>query len=504
MLNHLRKSWNEKPLAFILWMAFLIRLVSVIFSKGFGWHDDHFLVIEAAGAWADGTDYNNWLPGSGATQPDGHSYFYSGIHFVIFKLMNLVNMHDPQTKMYFIRLFHALFSLLIVYYGYKIVRKFSNETSAKIAGVLLALYWFMPFLSVRNLVEFVTIPFLMWGCWKIIDNEKKSAWIFFLSGIILGLAVSIRFQSAIMVAGILLALIIQRQFRALILVGLGSLICFCAIQIPFDYFIWKRPFAEFGEYVKYNIANANGYGKNAWYSYLLLIGGMLIPPVSLFLFFGFLRIWKKHLLLFLPSFLFLVFHSYFPNKQERFILTIVPFIIILGVIGWNDFKERSVFWSNHKKLLKGCIVFSVVINFILLPFVSTMYSKRSRVESMVYLSRYPGISNILIEDRRHETAKMPPFFYLGQWIHSQEISQTYHFDPPAPGTPLTYSNKTIQQFVLFCEDYDLEKRVSDIKKKFPDLTYETTIAPGFIDDLLFKLNPKNANQTIYIYRTVKF
>ncbi len=503
MINALKKTWNEKPLASILWLAFLIRIPAIIFSKGFGWHDDHFLVIEAAQAWADGTDYNNWLPGSGAAQPDGHSFFYSGIHFVIFKLMNWISFRDPQSKMYFIRLFHALLSLLIVNYGYKIVRKLSDEAIAKTAGLLLALYWFMPFLSVRNLVEFVAIPFLMWGCWKIIDNEKKSGWKFLSAGFILGISMSVRFQSAIMVAGILLALLLQKQFRTLFLVALGSAISFCIVQIPIDYFIWKRPFAEFAEYIRYNIANSGIYEKNTWYSYTILILGMLIPPVSLFLFFGFLRTWKKHLLLFLPTFLFLVFHSYFPNKQERFILTIVPFVIILGVIGWNEFFSLSGFWKRNKKFMKGCLYFSLTLNFILLPFVTTMYSKRARVEAMVYLSKYPKVTSVVMEDRKHGAVKIPAEFYLGQWIWTGEVSQTFTVDSLKAAYQTTEQEK-LPKFVLFCEDYDLDKRVSEMKNVFPDLAYETTIQPGFIDVLLFKMNPKNANQTIYIYKTRNF
>ncbi|MCX6290293.1 MAG: glycosyltransferase family 39 protein [Bacteroidetes bacterium] len=503
MIDFFKTSWREKPLPTILWIALLARIPAVIFSKGFGWHDDHFLVIEAAQAWADGTDYNNWLPGSGAAQPDGHSYFYSGIHFVLFKLMNWIHLHDPQSKMYVIRLLHALFSLLIVSFGYKIVRKLSNESSAKIAGVLLALYWFMPFLSVRNLVEFVTIPFLMWGCWKIIDNEKKSAKVFISAGFILGLAVSIRFQSSIFISGILLALLIRKQFRTFLLVAAGSFVSFCILQVPADLIIWKKPFAEFAEYVRYNIANSHSYGKNSWYSYLLLISGILLPPVSFFLWFGFFRTWKKHLLLFLPVFLFLVFHSYFPNKQERFILTIVPFIILLGVAGWDEFEKNSSFWQRNKKLMKGFLIFSISINVLLLPFISTMYSKRARVEAMVYLSKYPDVRFVLMEDRRHETAKMPPEFYLGQWIWVGEVSQTFPIDTIIP----VYKKITIDdqpKFVLFCEDYDLEKRVGEMKTLFPALTYETTIQPGFIDDILFRMNPKNANQTIYIYKTRNF
>jgi len=151
---------------------------------------------------------------------------------------------------------------------------------------------------------------------------------------------------------------------------------------------------------------------------------MLIPPASFLLFFGFLRTWKKHLVLFLPAFLFLVFHSYFPNKQERFILTIVPFLILLGVIGWYEFAGASSFWNRHPKLLRGLITFSVTVNFILLPFISTMYSKRSRVEAMIYLSKYPDVKGVVVEDSKHPDVKIPPEFYLGQWIYVDEVSQS--------------------------------------------------------------------------------
>ena len=56
--------------------------------------------------------------------------------------------------------------------------------------------------------------------------------------------------------------------------------------------------------IRYNIENAETYNTQKWYNYLLLISGILIPPVSIFLIFGFIRSWKKQLLLFLPAFIF--------------------------------------------------------------------------------------------------------------------------------------------------------------------------------------------------------
>ena len=81
----IKRLWAEKPLALILFLAVTVRLLSVIFSKGFGMHDDHFLIIEASKSWVEGYDYNNWLPKKGVEgqQASGHSFFYVGIHLLL-------------------------------------------------------------------------------------------------------------------------------------------------------------------------------------------------------------------------------------------------------------------------------------------------------------------------------------------------------------------------------------------------------------------------------------
>ena len=62
-MNALTSFWNTRP---ALWrltaIALAVRLLAAFFSQGYFAHDDHFLVIEAAQSWADGHDYNNWLP----------------------------------------------------------------------------------------------------------------------------------------------------------------------------------------------------------------------------------------------------------------------------------------------------------------------------------------------------------------------------------------------------------------------------------------------------------
>ena len=497
--------WEKKPLKLIIGLAVLTRLVAAVFAKGFGMHDDHFLIIEAAQSWVDGFDYNNWLPGSTSESvPSGHSFFYVGSQYLILLFLKWVGMDDPQFKMFIIRILHGAFSLIIVYYGYKITLKLSDEKTAKLTGLLLAVFWFMPFLSVRNLVEVVCIPFLIVGVWKIIEHweEKNALTYFLLSGLIIGLAFSVRFQTGVFALGMGLALLIRLRWKEAVLYGVGFLFSVALIQGGIDYFTWGRPFAELGEYIRYNMGNATNYFTGPWYNYMLLILGLLIPPVSIGIFFGFFRSWKKHLILFLPAFLFLLFHSAFPNKQERFILPIVPFVIILGMVGWQAFLDQSAFFAKRKKLLKSFWIFFWVINLMLLPVISTMYSKRARVESMIYLSKYDDIKAVALENSNISNVKLIPMYYLGQWIKEYPItSKNYDVKPAAIRN---YVRAPQPRFFLFYEKDNLESRLENVKDYFPNIEYETTISPGMIDKLLHWMNPYNANQTIYIYRNNDF
>jgi hypothetical protein len=500
LIRDIQKVWNEKPLTLIMIVAVLTRFIAVVFSRGFGMHDDHFLVIEAAQAWVDGVIVPGHLQGTAQELiPDGHSLFYMGLHYLLFKFMAVLGLYDPLVKMFIVRLIHAIASVYSVWLTYKITEKLSTKKDAALAGILMASMWFLPMLSVRNLVEIFCFPFTLAGIWYLLNAEQKKYPLLYyiLAGFILGMSISVRFQLIVFVGGVGLVLLIQRKWVPAVLFGLGALVSIFLLQGLVDDVIWGYPFAEFIEYVKYNIQAANDYITGPWYNYLLLLAGIFIPPISLMLLFGFFRVWKKQLIIFLPAFLFLVFHSFFPNKQERFIFPIVPYIIIAGVIGWNSFLAVSKFWENHQKALSRAWVFFWVINLILLIPVSTAYSKRSRVEAMAYLLNYPGIKVILAEDSNSGSAQMLPRYYSGQWMQALYKSKTGVVSYMADSLPCRVKDAS---FVLFYSDENLQARVDTMKKEIPSLVYEKTFMPGMIDKIMHSLNPVNRNETIYMYR----
>jgi hypothetical protein len=502
MINKLKTFYNVYPITFILLIALIPRIIAAIFSKGYGMHDDHFLIIEASQSWVDGYDYNAWLPWTpGNNGPSGHSLFYVGLHFVFFKILDFMGFQNPQFNMFLVRLIHALFSLSVVYYGYRIADKMGGKIIAFHVSLILGLAWFIPMLSVRNLVEVVCVPFLIYAVYILYLNEKNDNWwIYLIAGLISGVAFSIRFQTLFFLAGMGLSLMFTGKFKGSIIFGLGIIVSIVIIQSVPDYFLWKKPFAEFTEYVSYNMENATTYFNKPWYMYLILFSGILIPPLSLFVLFGFFRSYKNNLIVFLPALIFLLFHSYFPNKQERFIYPAIPFIIILGYFGWYTFKENSTFWKRNSKLYACLISFVLILNFIALPVVSTAYSKKSRVEVMDFLRKRGDVKGIVINDSNHENFTLTPRYYLDKWDFPEHgITSTN-----TPEMLRNYfnrdTNSVFPNYMIFYESENIYTRIVETKKYFPHLTYITTIEPGFLDNLLHKLNRHNKNVVCYVYK----
>jgi len=125
------------------------------------------------------------------------------------------------------------------------------------------------------------------------------------------------------------------------------------------------------------------------------------------------------------------------------------------------------------------------------------------------------MSSLLIEDSNRNSPSFSPLYYLGQWVPVYLLGKEVVIEDPCEGVGDSRYFKGIESiqyfkcldslklpdFVLFCGNKNLEERVSYVKQMFPRLQPETEVEPGFIDQVMFKLNPINNNQSIYIYKT---
>ncbi len=495
----IQKFIDTLTLRKILVAAIFMRLLAAFFSIGYGMHDDHFNVIEVAQSWADGGNVGGWLPDvpEGA-QPDvSHSLFYPGVHAVLFKLTNVVGLNDPQLKMLLVRVLHAFYSLFIVYFCYKITEKIADGTAAKWSALFVALLWFMPNLSVRNLVEIVCIPPLLAGVWYLIKNDRYSWKNYLLSGFIIGFAFSIRYQTALFIGGVGLVLLIQKQWKGFAVYSIGVLVNIFLFQCVSDIVLWGYPLAEFYGYVQYNIVHKGDYFTGHWFNYLLVVSGLVLPPFSVLLWFGYFKNVKANLLLFLPSFIFLAFHSYFENKQERFILPFVPFFIILGIAGWQNTATRFFYPSARKKAVNAVALTVMSLNLILLLVASVASSKTSRMNAMYYLYKQHDAKGYIYESSYVWGWQFFPRFYAGSWLNEYQVTNDYH----AESLRKDLSTAAVKpNYAIFLSDKDIDARIARFKQAYPEIEFKTIIEPAFMDWLFNKLNPVNKYEPCYIYK----
>lgn len=485
-----------------MFVGLFARLLAVIFAKGFMMVDDHFLIMEVAGSWADGADAKAWLPWTDGNKGPGYSSFlYVGVIWLFVEGLQKLGLSDPEEQMLWIRLIHAFYSLFTIYFGYKLAERLGGWKSARMVGLFLALLAFLPNFGVRQLVEMVCIPPLIASVYYLV--KARNGHVLKLSiyaGIAAGLAVGIRYQSGIFVVGIVLALLVERRWKSLLVVALVSAIIFSITQLP-DYWLWKRPFAHLIEYVKHNLAYKDQYVNGPWYRYLLTIAGFLVPPISVLLIFGMARRFKRDLIIVLPVLLFLIFHSAFPNKQERFILPILPFIAISGIVGWRQFIASSSFWIKRLWLNKVMWGFFWVVNVIALGIFTMSFSHKSHVESMLWLGRQADYVNFVQEFSHTNHVDLPPRYYLDNWNSYYVIDNSIDI-PFQRERQLTSTRQPIPNYVLFYQRNNIEERVYNIQEIYGPLQFQKKFDPSRLDRLLHDLNPHNRLEEIYVYKVM--
>ena len=491
LVSSLRRSWDEHPLRAVLLIALIPRLAAALFSKGYGMHDDHFGPIEQPFIIMQYLTY--W---TGRVIPHGHSIVYPSLHYLLFNFLELIGIRDPQLMMYVVRFLHAAYSMLVVYYGYRIAETLSGRATARKAGLVLALFWPLPFLSVRNLIEVVCIPPLMAGMYYAVASRGNLRNVF-LAGLWLGLAFVFRYQTLLLTGTVGLVFLFRREFSHALWCAIGFLLSAFVVQGSVDIFAWGYPFASFIEYVRYNFAHGEDYTTGPWYNYLLLVFGTLLPPLSLLLMYGFLRNWKKAAVIVFPVLVFFILHSYFPNKQERFILPVIPLILVLGVVGLEELARMSGYWARHTRMLKGFWVAFWVLNLTLLVPFSLYYGKRSRVEAMYELYGKPLEGLVLVGGK--VGTSQPPLFYTGKYpvsyfeINSDEALISLKSELGESRVRITH--------VVFFGTEELDARVQQIGRELGlTLKLERRTDPSFLDVVFYRLNPRhNKNEITFVY-----
>ena len=506
---------EKKTLLFCIWTAFLFRMLALFFSRGIAFGYEHYVYLENAQQLISGqTTLSEFLySGDNTFIQHGYSLLYLGINWLVLFLGEFFGIFDPRSKMFIIRLVHALSSLLAVYYCYRIARLFSIRKVGLAVGLSVAVLWFMPFVSVRNFAENVSAILLLAGFYRLAKYDPKKFKFAddLFTGFLMAIGFSISYNSGAFIFGVFLSMIIRGNHRRALNYLLGALVSVMAFEGLGALLLFHEPFYMITEYAQ-SITSGRLYtsGSSNYYMYLF--------PWGIAAFYGFIRSWKKYFMIFFPVCFYILVHYLIPYKQERFMLNILPFYLILVVAGLYNFRRNSPVYLKHKTFSRWVVITFVIVNVPLLLIASTAYMRRTQVESMLFLSKYrQSVHSIFVDDSGQTSSKSFPPFYFGGRL----VQYTYNKQPdPDPSIIKSFVNEgndvrslfsrdyfvgmgdtLLPSFVFFYGDYDLQQRTEAVQQIFPDLTYVTKFTPSLCDRVIQYFNKSNLNPPVYIYST---
>jgi len=460
----------------------LLRLLAAVFSGGFLASDDHHVVVAAADQIASGVG----LPSTYA-----RSALFPGILAAIMTMTRGIGIHDPGVEMLIIRLLQAAYSLLVVYFVYRMLERSLGRESAMLGGLLVAAFFALPVTAVHQLEESVCMVPLLAGCWWWQRSEDSWHWAA-ASGSALGAALVLRFPLIGLVAAFVIMVLLQRVAVERKLVFLGGLVLVLVLQgysnAVVNHQWWYSFIHRLGPMLdpQRMAVDAEGYPNSPPWQYILTLLAALIPPASVLLLAAAIKGGMRLHFLAIATVAFLVTHSLIANKQERFLLPILPLLFILIVAGLPWLAARI-----PPPAYRGMWWYFWIVNTVFLVVVTFSFAKKDRVEPLLVVYRRHDATGVLVA-QYNQTFHVPDY-YLG-WPRPPLEVVTRADEVSAPTVPINY--------VILYSDTPEADRVFLAGALHRNLTLLRVITPSLADRLAHAINPRhNKARTAVIYTT---
>ena len=488
---------KSHPLACVLIVALLLRLIATTWSKGFMAVDDHYSTVGVSYGWLQygfiGTD-GHLLWGKTPSSEISRFPLYSLSLYVQMRLFLLAGVDSLDTMMYGIRLVHALLSLLLVWCSFQIIMLSTKSWRwALFGGLFAAVHFAMPYLSVRTIIEMVGGHFWLLALWFLYryrnDNRVRHL---FWAGIITGLAWMIRFQIAFAAIAVPFALWwITGRIRPAGIYVLGVSIMILAAGLA-DYWL-------LGKFMASNINHLFGgvqsigdppIYKTSIFIYLTVIAAFFIPPFSIFaLGLCFARkLWRAHAALILSTVSFVAFHYLTTNRQERFMIPIIGPLLVLIVIAIHHHYESNGFWFRHRRLAGAIVISALAVNFALLPIFTIRYGHKAEVEPLVQIEKNNKLASVLFVDP--ETKRIFPLGYGGYDGIGRDY--VYSWNDFANLEQIRPDIRFYDYYVLYPSSHaGLPEMIDSLTNRYGPVEQFSYISPSLVDSWLYALNPRN-------------
>ncbi len=317
----LKSKWT---LAAVCALAVVLRMAVAIVFPGFEHPDEIQQVLEQAHRLAFGNGFIPWEFDEGI-----RSYFWPGLLAGVFRAAELV---WPGSYLMAARLALSVFSLVVVWFSWAILRRFSGPRAALI-GVFLSAVWVeLVYFGPKAHNEVMATNVLLLGTYLVfpyIEGLRPARLIF--GGCLLGLAFCLRIQLALVMAVLWIAMMTVNGWRRVLHTTLGAL-AGAALAGLVDYLTLPYPYASILGYYKVNILEgvSTVFGHAPWHFMILGFARVWSGALVLFVWFGIegVRKSKPMLLLVTMAAALVLAHSVVAHKEYRYIYPALPLLLI--------------------------------------------------------------------------------------------------------------------------------------------------------------------------------
>lgn len=486
----LRRAFEERPLATVLVLAAVLRVTAAIFSKGFFAVDDHFVLVDAA---------DRLLRGPGLEAAHMRSVLYPSVVVLLMRGAAVIDDPSPATLMLVVRLAQAVYSLLAVVLVYRILERRAGARAALVGGLLAAAYFVLPVTSVHQFEEVVCQVPLLASCWWVLraHEARRGGGFAVAAGMALGVALVLRFPLITFVAPFALLVLVwelrdQRGVLfaagfALVLIAQG----FSNLVVNHEWgYSFRAYYGQLFHWPLQILTPQGSYPRGTWWTYLAVLVAAFVPPFSLVLLVAAVRGGKAWPLVGVPTLTFLVALSVIANRQERFIVPVLPLVLVLAALGFEE-VGRWFAARGWKSAYRALWIWFWVVNIPLTVGLAFEYGKRDRVAPLVYVEARHDATGVVVA--QYTTPFFVPSFYLG-WPRpplyvledrrrlAQDATAIRAAAPP-PNYLILYSDSLAADEALLAQSLGVRLR------------REAVVLPSVGDELAHLVNPRRNNSS---------
>ncbi len=308
-------------------IALVLRIVAALWSTQIGHPDEIFQYLEQAHRLVYGYGYVPWEYRFGI-----RNWELPLSLAAIFELLRFLRLDTPSVYIPAMNSAAAILSVSVVFSNYSIGRNLFGENTGR-ASAILAAFWYELLHKSTTATPEVFATYAVMGAFAFATGRRCNRPV--LTGLLLGVAVSLRPQYAFAAAAVGAYAALAWGRGSLSRMGLAFLV-FPAIAGALDYVFWGTPFISYYNYVLfngvYNIGNefdpARIFEFEPWLGYLVPLTILSFGLQPLALLYGGIN-WRRCWPVLLLIGCVLLPHSLIAHKEYRFIFLMVPLFLIL-------------------------------------------------------------------------------------------------------------------------------------------------------------------------------